>query len=430
MLKAGFSRLDVTPPLGSFISGYFIKRYAKGVLEPILLNALALSDGNTTSIIIAADLLGIRKNYCDEILSLISERTKVPTDNITICCLHQHTSIALRDTANNNVMKDKCYLEYLYRKFIDASVMAINDLTEAKISTAEAETSEKISFIRRYIMKDGRVETNPHGKNDKILKPYYDADNTVRLIRFKRHGARDIALVNFSTHADVVHGEYFSSDWPGFTRSFVENDLENVSCIMTVGCEGDSNHANFTLDEYKDGYEHARHMGRIVADAVVGMWDNTEDDTPTDILCRKELLFNKTRTDGEERYEECVKLLADPNNNTADGSKIELLGNASRIVGLRNQPIYQKLPMSSICFGRIGIIGFGGEPFTRYAVRIREKLPDRFIITLACANGMEGYLPIKEAFREGGYEAGASPFSPSLEDDCTKVAVKLLNKNG
>ena len=199
---------------------------------------------------------------------------------------------------------------------------------------------------------------------------------------------------------------------------------------MTVGCEGDSNHADFTLDEYRDGYEHSRHMGRVIADAVVGMWDNTEDDTPTDIICRKDILFNKTRTDGEESYEECVKLLADPNNNTADGSKIELLGNASRIVGLRNQPIYQKLPMSSICFGRIGIIGFGGEPFTRYAVRIREKLPDKFIITLVCANGMEGYLPIKEAFGEGGYEAGASPFSPSLEDDCTKVAVKLLNKNG
>lgn len=429
MLKAGFSRLDVTPPLGSFISGYFIKRYAKGVLEPILLNALALSDGNTTSIIIAADLLGIRKSYCDEILSLICEKTGVPTDNVTICCLHQHTSVAIRDTATNTVMKDKNFLEYLYRKFADAALMAIDDMKDAEISTAEAETAEKISFMRRYIMKNGTVETNPHGKKDKILKPYYDADNTVRLIRFRREGARDIALVNFSTHADVVHGEYFSSDWPGFTRSFVENDLENVSCIMTVGCEGDSNHADFTLDEYRDGYDHARHMGRIVADAVVGMWDNTEDDTPTDILCRKDILFNKTRTDGEERYEECVKILADPENSKADGSRIEMLGNASRIVGLRNQPIYQKLPLSSVIFGKIGIIGFGGEPFTRYAVKIRENLPDRFIITLACANGMEGYLPIKEAFSEGGYEAGASPFNPSLEDDCINMAINLLKKD-
>ena len=429
MLKAGFSRLDVTPPLGSFISGYFIKRYAKGVLEPILLNALALSDGNTTSILIAADLLGIRKNYCDEIISLISEKTGIPTDNITICCLHQHTSVAIRDTATNTVMKDKNYLEYLYRKFADAALMAIDDLKDTEVSTAESETAEKISFIRRYIMKDGTIETNPHGKKDKILKPYYDADNTVRLIRFKRDGVRDIALVNFSTHADVVHGEYFSSDWPGFTRTFVESDIENVSCIMTVGCEGDSNHADFTLDEYHDGYEHSRHMGRIVADTVVGIWNKTEIDTPTDIVCRKDVLFNKTRTDGEERYEECVKILADPENSNADGSRIEMLGNASRIVGLRNQPIYQKLPLSSVVFGKIGIVGFGGEPFTRYAVRIRENLPDRFIITLACANGMEGYLPIKEAFSEGGYEAGASPFNPSLEDDCINAATKLLKKD-
>ena len=428
MLKAGFSRLDVTPPLGSFVSGYFVKRYAKGVLEPILLNALALSDGNTISILIAADLLGIRKNYCDEILSLISEKTGVPVDNITICCLHQHTSVAIRDTATNTVMKDKNYLEYLYRKFADAALMAIDDLKDAEVSTAKAETSEKISFIRRYIMKDGSIETNPHGKKDKILKPYYDADNTVRLIRFKREGAHDIALVNFSTHADVVHGEYFSSDWPGFTRTFVESDIENVSCIMTVGCEGDSNHADFTLDEYRDGYEHSKHMGRIIADTVVDIWNKTESDTQNDIVCHKDILFNKTRTDGEERYEECVKILADPENNNADGSRIEKLGNASRIVGLRNQPIYQKLPLSSVVFGRIGIVGFGGEPFTRYATRISEALPDRFIITLACANGMEGYLPIKEAFSEGGYEAGASPFNPSLEEQCITKAVELLNE--
>ena len=45
MLKAGFSRLDVTPPLGSYVAGYFVARYAKGVLDPIYLNALAMTDG-------------------------------------------------------------------------------------------------------------------------------------------------------------------------------------------------------------------------------------------------------------------------------------------------------------------------------------------------------------------------------------------------
>ena len=47
MLKAGFSRVDVTPPLGTFVPGDFSERYSKTVLDPIYLNALALEvDGN------------------------------------------------------------------------------------------------------------------------------------------------------------------------------------------------------------------------------------------------------------------------------------------------------------------------------------------------------------------------------------------------
>ena len=33
MIKAGFSRVDVTPPLGSFLAGYYHNRFADGMLE-------------------------------------------------------------------------------------------------------------------------------------------------------------------------------------------------------------------------------------------------------------------------------------------------------------------------------------------------------------------------------------------------------------
>ena len=43
MLKAGFARLDVTPPLGTFVPGAGILRLSEKVLDPIFLNALAVS---------------------------------------------------------------------------------------------------------------------------------------------------------------------------------------------------------------------------------------------------------------------------------------------------------------------------------------------------------------------------------------------------
>ena len=48
MIKAGFSRVDVTPPLGTFLSGYFSDRYAKGMIDPLYLNSVALSNGENT----------------------------------------------------------------------------------------------------------------------------------------------------------------------------------------------------------------------------------------------------------------------------------------------------------------------------------------------------------------------------------------------
>ena len=44
-LTAGYARLDVTPPLGTPIGGYFKARYNKGVLDPIYVRAAAFGEG-------------------------------------------------------------------------------------------------------------------------------------------------------------------------------------------------------------------------------------------------------------------------------------------------------------------------------------------------------------------------------------------------
>ena len=77
MIKAGFSRVDVTPPLGSYLSGYYYPRFAKGVLDPIQLNAIACNDGEQTVLLIIADFIGVDRYYCDVIREKIAER--VPT---------------------------------------------------------------------------------------------------------------------------------------------------------------------------------------------------------------------------------------------------------------------------------------------------------------------------------------------------------------
>lgn len=423
--------MDVTPPLGSFVPGDFSERYSKTVLDPLYLNALAISYGEEKVLIIACDFLFITRKYSDPLREIIAERVCIPADNIMLCSLHQHSSIALRDQENNNIMTDSAYLSVLYRKFGDAAVMAMEDLKEAELCAGMEETAEKLAFIRRYYMKDGTIATNPYDRYpDAVDRPYCEADNNVRLLRFKRKDGNDIALVNFSTHADVIHKHLNSADWPGFARKYVEQDLPRVSCILTVGVQGDSNHCDYLLPQIKDGYEHCIHMGRVIADTVIKMWDGATPKQVDRLTSEIHVLYNRTRTEGEENYEQAVKTLDDHYSGRVviGAENYALLGIAQRIKSLRDAPIYQKVPITVINLGEVSFVGFGGEPFTRYAESIRNAVPNRFIIASCCTNGGEGYLPIKEAFEEGGYEAGTSLFSPNLEEDCVSKAVEMLNR--
>ena len=57
-LQAGFARVNINPPLGIHISGYFVERKAEGFLDDLEAVALAVGDGKNTAILIKIDVLG------------------------------------------------------------------------------------------------------------------------------------------------------------------------------------------------------------------------------------------------------------------------------------------------------------------------------------------------------------------------------------
>ena len=67
-----------------------------------------------------------------------------------------------------------------------------------------------------------------------------------------------------------------------------------------------------------------------------------------------------------------------------------------------------------------------GEIFVEYSLRIKEKFPDTYIVSLA--NGvLLGYLVTKEAELEGGYEASNSIFPSEAGDVMVNKVISLLN---
>jgi hypothetical protein len=74
----GFARLDMTPPLGVHLGGYFNVRIADGVLDPLYVNAVAFGEGEKKAVLIVCDLLSIYGNAAHEWPVQIAESWACP----------------------------------------------------------------------------------------------------------------------------------------------------------------------------------------------------------------------------------------------------------------------------------------------------------------------------------------------------------------
>ena len=62
MLKAGAACLDITPPLGTLIPGYFHERRAGAVHDALFVRAFALENGGSGIAVAVCDLIGVLKH--------------------------------------------------------------------------------------------------------------------------------------------------------------------------------------------------------------------------------------------------------------------------------------------------------------------------------------------------------------------------------
>lgn len=429
MFYTGFARLDITPNLGAPLAGASKVRYADGIEDPLELNCIAFSDGETKAVLITADFLYVMENAATEIRNRIAKKCDLSADHVFMQGLHQHTSLRIgcKPQLGNNGYDDKIYLEMLYRKYCDVVTLALNDLKESVLLQGEAQTAQPISFIRRYRMKNGKCKTNPTKGNPDIVGPIGESDNTVRLLRFVREGAPDIALVNFSTHPDVVGGTKISADWPGFVRRYTESTIPNTKCILVNGAQGDSNHLNPDVPEREGGIAHAAKMGRIITDTVEKLWNSARPMETGKIWGKVEMKYVPTNTSGIEHLDEYIAWQKGINDGTRERPRdFAFACDIWRVSQLPRETLFQKVPVAILGIGKVAFIGFGGEPFTEYAAKARKAGDGLYVITACLTDGGQGYLPTKEAFDEGGYEASNSRFDSSVSEILQTCAAELL----
>lgn len=465
-LKAGFSRVDITAPFGSFMPGYYVDRRAKKVLDPLQINCLALSDGAETAIVQQYDTEAVSDAVADRLRDAIVRATGVKREAVIVHASHTHDGgfLAMKKIPDPRATDvDLLYVDLVVTRAADAAVAAIADLKPAKLFAGRS-VAKRISFGRRYLMKDGRVLTNPGTNNPDIVRPVGNPpDEEVQVLRIDRVGGKSVAVINFQTHPDVVGGETLTADWPGLSRTVFEAaTFGDCQAMVLNGTEGDVNHCNVMprlgelngltrdFDDVDRGYDHARHMANVIAAAALSVWMKCVPLEAGPVRCGVEVVkvpAQKGDVDPKKdlAWAKAVWALHEKSEKEgiAGGDRdyvsekygwkgMELtteVARAGRIVRVAVGPDFFELPLTTVAIGKaVAFAGFPGEPFNDIGKAVKKGSPFGLTLLSCLSNGSRGYFPFSDAFKEGGYESAASPFGPSVADDLIAGELRLLNR--
>ena len=235
--QVGYASVNINPPLGIGVAGYYVPRYAKGFLDDLEVGALVLSMGKTKIAMVSVDHCGIVKRFCDEFSALITKATGIKKSNIFISATHTHTGgiLAVGKAFDADPVVAETYKNFVGNRIADAVKLALLDLKPARMGYIVGYAPERVAYIRRYKMKDGSTWTCPPINDPNIDHPIGTLDQRVNVLRFDREGAETVVLVNYGLHADTVNGDMFCSDWVGWTRRTVEKALDGTKCMCIMG---------------------------------------------------------------------------------------------------------------------------------------------------------------------------------------------------
>ena len=446
-LMVGYARVNATPMLGIRMRGYYRVRRAEAILDEIEICAIAFASGDTKVVALTMDICAVTAETAEDLRQHIAEVNGLPVEAVYLHTTHTHTAPFVIHDAEEVLEQE--YYRSVYHKMADVAKFALEDLKPAKMGYAVGE-SPAVSFIRRYKMKDGTIQTNPGLgypglQNPDVVGPVGVADHRVNVLRFNREDGSTVILGNYGNHPDTICGEKISADWPAFVRRQVEQALPGTKCIFFNGCQGDVNHWDmqrsfpaselmFDAGELQRGHEFSQSVARAITGTIIQQFDRTRY-TPVDSIRFKQTVIqlpsNRPRPEDMPEAHRINDLYV---AGRADElpyigmNKVTILAEAARMVRLEHGPDYYDMTLQAIALGNIALLGIPGEPFSGVGIELKKAPGWDLVLPCCLVNGSTGYFPMQEAYDEGGYEARSSRFKAGVAEHIIAEGTKLLGE--
>jgi hypothetical protein len=399
MVKAGFGKSKITPPVGCALVGYFEPRISNGIRDDLEAASLCLDDGKNVVFVAALDLVWVEKSVTRKTRALIRDLLKLPDAQVILHGTHTHTGpLPGRDTVNpftDGFYVPDEYLERLPYMIVESLKQSYEERRPAGFGFAKTRV-EGISFIRRYLMKSGMVVTNPT-KTGEIVSPVgiIDRDLAVMKITDKDGNLYGLAM-NYPLHPDTLGDTRISSDWPGLLRRKVEDAYDGrVNAVLFNGPCGDVNH----IDPFSKGTRNPD-IGEKIADALSLKTIALEKDIDTTGLefikfATTQLRMPKRKITKKDVLQAQTIVQAYPANTLKTFIAKSILAQS------RNKAKYLSNEFDVLALEeKAAIFAIAGEPFCEYGLWIKQMSPYPFNMILENSNSFFGYIPTDAAFRQ------------------------------
>jgi neutral ceramidase len=431
-LRVGTAAVKISPPTGTPMAGYYYARGSQEVLDDLYAKATVLDDGNTKVALVVCDLISLPRYTVADARKLIEQQTGIPGSHVMISATHTHTGPSLsRESVRDNQdggSSDPArkYTLELPSRIAQAVAEANGKLKAAAVSYAR-EHEDRLSYCRRFWMKDGTVGWNPGKLNPNVIRPVSPIDPEVGVVYFETTDEKPLlTYVNFALHADTTGGTKISADYPGaLSRRLADYRGPDMLTIFANGACGNLNHINVNWAGRQSSPAEANRLGTVLAASVFKAYMDLKPVGDTTLRVRSQVLRLPLPKITPEDVQEAEAIVA-----KKDKAKFMEQVRAYKVLDVEKRAgTPQEVEVQVITMGdTLAWVSLPGEIFVELGLSIKAASPFAQTQIAELANGSIGYIPNRSAYMEGNYEVESARCAEGSGEMLVQAAVRMLEE--
>jgi hypothetical protein len=455
-LRVGVAEVDITPPKGLRLAGYYHERLATGTLYPLKARAIVFLGEREQAAWVVCDLIGIASDLTAAVRRAASEKTGIPPGNILVSATHTHTApdytkdlYEYQGEGADGKRKDR-YAAKLIAGITAALVQAHDRARPVVIEAGSAIQDVPVSFNRRFVLKDGSVRTWMSLDNPEVVRPAGPIDPEIGLLLVRVADDRSpLGLIsNFALHLDTVGGTLWAPDYPHFIEQQVQRALGNgMVSLFGTGCCGDINHVDPARKERNKTDFIGMALGKTITGGLPGLRRVEEilhfrrnvvrlpmqKVTAEQVARAQPVLLDARAGKKVDFYEQVLAyktmMLDHLQNKEAHARTTDFIswGLSRTLAGVGDQ---LPVEVAVLALGPdVAIVFLPGEVFVDLGLAIKRASPFKTTLVVELSNAVETiYIPTRAAYASGSYEVTNAALEPGSGEVLVEAAIRLLRE--